>query len=124
MDIDSTMGTATMVIMANSSNNTASVALDLSGGKFGFVGSQSTLTGTFDSNGIAVAGAAGHSAMVSLTIDRAGQFTGSATNVSAATTRIDFSGPSTPQNVTMTVTVHHTDGTIDSGTITLTKQAV
>ncbi|HLJ57438.1 MAG TPA: hypothetical protein VKT77_20540 [Chthonomonadaceae bacterium] len=122
-DIDGTNGTSMMVIAVNSVTHTASVTIALSGGKFGFAGSQAPLTGTFDSNGIHVAGPAGQSATVTLTIDTSGQFSGTATNVSANVTSIDFGGPSTPTSVTMSVTLHHADGTTDTGTITLTKQS-
>jgi hypothetical protein len=123
-DIDGTSGTSTMAITADSTTHASTVTITLSGGKFGFLGSQSALTGTYDSTGIHVTGPTGQSAVVTLAIDTSGQFTGAATGVSGTVTSISFSGPSTPQAVTLNVTVHHTDGSTETGTITLTKQTV
>jgi hypothetical protein len=120
-DIDGTSGTATMAIALNSTTSGATVTISLSGGKFGFVGAQTALTGTFNANTITVAGPSGQTAMATLVIDASGQFTGTATGVSATVTSINYGGPSTSQSVTLNVTVHHSDGTTETGTITLTK---
>ena len=121
VDINGSSGTATMVITTDATTETATVTISLSGNQFGFVGSQSTLTGTFDSTGIHVSGPSGQTAQASLVIDPTGLFTGSATNVSSTVTSVTYGGPSTSQSATLQVTVHHTDGTTDSGTITVTK---
>jgi hypothetical protein len=120
-DIDGTSGTSTMVIALNSATKSASVSITLSGGQFGFVGGQTALTGTYDSNSITLNSPTGQSASAKLVIDKSGQFTGSVTNVSANVTSITYAGPSTPQSVTLNVVVHHADGTTDTGTVTLTK---
>jgi len=123
-DISGTNGTATMVITTNATTKSATITISLSGNHFGFVGSQSTLTGTFDANGIHVSSPSGLSASASLVIDTTGKFTGTATNLSSTVTSVTYGGASTSQSVTLTVTVHRTDGSTDSGTITLTKQPV
>jgi hypothetical protein len=122
-DISGTSGTATMVIAINTTTNAATVTISLSGNQFGFAGSQTALTGTYDLNNITVNGPSGQSAAATLVINKSGQFTGTATNISATVTSVNYSGPSTSQSVTLHVTVNHTDGTTDTGTITLTKSA-
>jgi hypothetical protein len=120
-DIDGTSGTSTMNIALNSATKGATVTIALSGNQFGFAGSQTALTGTYNANAISVAGPSGVTPVATLTIDKSGQFTGSITNVSATVTSITYSGPSTSQSVTLNVILHHTDGTTETGTITLTK---
>jgi hypothetical protein len=123
-DINGTSGTSSMVIALNSATGAATVTITLSGGQFGFVGSQSALTGTYNTNSITVSGPSGQTAVATLVINSNGQFTGSATNVSATVTSVTYSGPSTSQSVTLNVAVHHSDGTTETGTITLTKASV
>ena len=121
VDISGTSGTATMVITIDTTTKITTVTISLSGNQFGFAGSQSTLTGTYDSTGIHVFGPSGQSAAASLVIDPTGLFTGTATNISPTVTSVTYGGPSTSQSATLQVTVHHTDGTTESGTITVTK---
>lgn len=123
-DISGTNGTSTMVIALDTATKSATVTISLSGNHFGFAGSQTALTGSYDSNAITVVGPSGQAAAARLVIDKSGQFTGTVTNVSSTVTSITYGGPSTSQSVTLNVVLHHADGTTETGTITLTKAAV
>jgi hypothetical protein len=120
-DISGTNGTSTMVIALNTATKGATVTISLSGNHFGFAGSQTALTGTYDSNNITVNGPSGQATGASLVINKSGQFTGTVTNISPTVNSITYDGPSTSQKVTVNVVVHHTDGTMETGTITLLK---
>jgi hypothetical protein len=120
-DISGTSGTSTMVIALNTTTKAATVTISLSGNQFGFAGSQTALTGTYDANTITVNGPSGQATAATLVIDKSGQFTGTVTNVSATVTSITYGGPSTSQSVTLNVVLHHADGTTETGMITLTK---
>lgn len=123
-DISGTSGTSTMNIALNTTAQTATVTIALSGNHFGFAGSQTALSGTYNADAITVATPPGQATAAALMIANSGQFTGNVTNVSATVNNITYSGPSTPQSVTLNVVVHHTDGTTETGTITLTKLAI
>ncbi|MCW3053454.1 MAG: hypothetical protein JWN14_2624 [Chthonomonadales bacterium] len=120
-DVDGTNGTSTMSITLNSTTKAATVNIALSGDKFGFAGSQTALTGSYNKDAITVTGPSGTATVANLTIAKSGLFTGLITNVSPTVNSINFGGPSTSQSATLNVTVHNTDGTTDTGTITLTK---
>jgi len=120
-DVDGTSGTSTMTITLDTTTKAATVTIALSGNKFGFAGSQTALTGSYNNDAITVTGPSGTATVANLTIAKSGQFTGLITNISPTVNSINFGGPSTSQSVTLNVSVHNTDGTTDSGTVTLNK---
>ena len=123
-DVDGTSGTSTMNITLDTTTKAATVTIALSGNQFGFAGSQTALTGSYNNDAITVTGPSGTATVANLTIAKSGLFSGVITDISPAVSSITYGGPSTSQSVTLSVNVHNTDGTTNSGTITLTKAMI